>query len=255
MSLPSSPAPTVRGLDRLYHALLDLVFPPRCVGCGQWGVSLCPQCQTAISPVPAPICERCGRPVFGCEVCPLCRRDPPPLSAIRSAAIFEGPLRLAIHHLKYKGQRGLAQPLGALMAQAWPKAMRDGDCLIPVPLHTARERERGYNQARLLAEELGRRIGLPVICNAIYRVRATQPQVHLDARARRENVAGAFAATGQASMRGRRPVLVDDVCTTAATLSACAEALWQAGAAQVFAYTLARAIWDPTRPEVLSDRL
>ncbi len=140
------------------------------------------------------------------------------------------------------------------MAQAWPEAMRDGDCLIPVPLHTARERERGYNQARLLAEELGRRIGLPVICHAIYRVRATQPQVHLDAPARRANVAGAFAA-GPASMRGRRPVLVDDVCTTAATLSACAEVLWQAGAAQVFAYTLARAHWDPARPEVLSDQL
>ncbi len=254
MSPPSPQAPAARNLDRLYQALLDLVFPPRCVGCGRWGALLCAQCQTAIASVPTPICERCGRPVLERAACPACHRDPLPLSAIRSASIFGGPVRLAIHHLKYKGQRDLARPLGALMAQAWPEAMRNGDCLVPVPLHTARERERGYNQARLLAEELGKRIGLPVVCDAIYRVRATQPQVHLDARSRRVNVAGAFAA-GPASMRGRRPVLIDDVCTTAATLSACAEVLWQAGAAQVFAYTLARAIWDPARPEVLSDRL
>lgn len=254
MSPSSLPALVMRGSDRLYRALLDLVFPLRCINCGQWGVSLCPRCQTTISPIPTPICERCGRPVFGSGTCPICQNDPPPLSAIRSMAIFEGPLRLAVHHLKYKGQRELAQPLGTLMAQAWPEAMQNGDCLVPVPLHAARERERGYNQAKLLAEELGRRIGLPVICDAIYRVRATQPQVHLDARSRRVNVAGAFAA-GPISMRGRRPVLVDDVCTTAATLSACAEVLWQAGAVQVFAYTLARAIWDPARPEMLSDRL
>ncbi|MCS7221830.1 MAG: ComF family protein [Anaerolineae bacterium] len=254
MSLPLLSTLAVRGLDRLYQALLDVIFPPRCVSCGQWGVSLCLQCQAAISPVPTPICERCGRPMLGRKVCPICRCDPPPLSAIRSAAVFEGSLRLAIHHLKYKGQRSLAQPLGAWMAQAWPETIQGGDCLVPVPLHRARERERGYNQARLLAEELGKRIGLSVVCDAIYRVRATQPQVHLDARSRRANVAGAFTA-GPASMRGRRPVLIDDVCTTAATLSACAEVLWQSGAAQVFAYTLARAVWDPTRPEMLPDRM
>ena len=139
------------------------------------------------------------------------------------------------------------------MARAWPVDVIHGDCLIPVPLHPSRERQRGYNQAQLLAEALGRRIGLPVVKDAVRRVRATQPQVHLDARARQENVIGAFAE-GDVSIRGRCPVLIDDVCTTSATLSACARVLWQAGATEVWAYTLARAAWDPERPDVLPDR-
>ncbi|MCD6289487.1 MAG: ComF family protein [Anaerolineae bacterium] len=130
------------------------------------------------------------------------------------------------------------------MAQAWPGDVITGDCLVPVPLHPERERERGYNQAALLAQVLGDRLGLPVVANAIRRTRATQPQVHLDASARWENVMGAFAPA-HVSMHGRQPVLIDDVCTTGATLIACAQALLEAGATRVWAYTLARAAWDP----------
>jgi len=140
------------------------------------------------------------------------------------------------------------------MARAWPDDVITGDCLVPVPLHPDRERERGYNQARLLAEVLGEQIGLPVICDAVRRVRATQPQVHLDAQARQANVVDAFAG-GSALLQDRRPVLVDDVCTTSATLSACARVLWQAGATEVWAYTLARAAWDPAHPDTLPDRV
>ncbi len=244
----------IQRTDPIRQAVLDLVFPPHCAGCGRWGALLCTHCREAITPIPAPVCPRCGRPTLTPNLCAVCRRDPPPLTAIRSAAVFDGPLRAAIHRLKYRGQQSLARPLGMLMAEAWPSSLFDADGLIPVPLHPSRERERGYNQAYLLAKTLGQHLGLPVIGEALYRIRPTQPQVYLDAPSRRENVANAFAA-GSASVKGRRLVLIDDVCTTAATLSACAEALWQAGAAQVWAYTLARAAWDPARPEALSDRV
>ena len=236
----------------LRQALLDLVFPPRCAACHRSGAWLCADCQAAIPPMPTPVCARCGRPIRRPGLCSLCHREPPPLSAIRAAAVFGGPLRPAIHCLKYKGQRDLAQPLGALMARAWPGDLMPGDCLIPVPLHPGRERERGYNQARLLAEALGQEVRLPVIPHALHRTRATQPQVHLDAQTRRVNVAAAFSA-GEANLRGRRPVLVDDDCTTSATLAACAQALWQAGVTDVWAYTLARAAWDPTQTAPLPD--
>ncbi len=245
--------PVVRAIQPAWQGLLDLLFPPRCVGCGQWGSLFCARCQEATPPIPSPVCDRCGRPTVHSGTCSLCHRAPPPLSGIRSAAVFDGPLRRAIHHLKYRGRSALAQPLGMIMARAWPGDAIHGDCLIPVPLHPSRERQRGYNQARLLAEVLGRQIGLPVVKGAVRRVRATRPQVHLDARARQENVIGAFSE-GDVPMRGRRPVLIDDVCTTSATLSACAHVLWQAGATEVWAYTLARAAWDPERPDVLPDR-
>ncbi len=234
------------------QALLDLVFPPRCAGCGRSGAWLCLECQNAIRPVPSPLCERCGRPNGRRGLCTLCQHEPPSLSAIRSAALFEGPLRPAIHALKYKGRRHLAEPLGRLMARAWPHTLFQGDCLVPVPLHPSRERERGYNQARLLAEALGRQIGLPVVAQAVRRERATQPQVHLNAQERRANVADAFVV-GPTPLPGRRPILIDDVCTTSATLSACAQVLWASGAEQVWAYTLARAAWDPQRPHLLPD--
>jgi len=239
-------------LRSVWRILLDLIFPPRCVGCGRWGSLLCDHCLSAVSWLCPPVCTRCGRPQARSWLCPDCRRSSPPLSAIRSAVIFEGPLRQAILHLKYRGQRELAQPLGTLMARAWPRDAMRGDCLVPVPLHPSRERARGYNQSRLLAEALSEQIGLPVVHGAIRRIRATRPQVYLKARDRRENVKGAFVVDGT-SLRGRRPILIDDVCTTGATLAACAEALWTAGAEDVRAYTLARAAWDPARPDILPD--
>ncbi len=235
------------------QALLDLLFPPHCAGCGQWGALLCARCEAAIAFISPPVCPLCGRPEPTASRCFLCRREPPPLAAIRSAALFEGPVRQAIYQLKYRGRRELARPLGMLMAKAWPARLFEADCLIPVPLHPERERERGFNQAHLLAEVLSVQVGLPMLPGALRRVRPTRPQVQLEAAARRENVRGAFAP-GDLPLRGRRPVLVDDVCTTTATLGACAEALRRAGVERVWAFTLARAPWDPARPRALPDR-
>ena len=231
--------PLRQALAPAWQRLLDLLFPPRCVGCGAPGTWFCPQCRASVTLIRPPLCQRCGRPLSEGRLCPQCRRAPPALEAIRSVAFFEAPLRQAIHHFKYRRRTELADPLGEMMAAYWPRLRWPVDLLIPVPLHERRRRQRGYNQAALLAHRLGRAVGCPVTEGALIRRRETAPQVSLNALERRRNVAGAF--TWRASpLRGASILLVDDVCTTGATLEACAAALRQAGAGSVRALTLAR---------------
>jgi ComF family protein len=149
-------------------------------------------------------------------------------------------LREAIHWLKYRGRTALAGSLGGLMAAYWLQHPMPADVVVPVPLHTARLRERGYNQAALLAHEMARWVGLVVDEQALVRWRITAPQVKLDARRRKENVHDAFRCSGDA-LTGKQVLLIDDVCTTGSTLEACAVALYEGGARGVQALTLARA--------------
>jgi len=225
---------------RIKEALLDLLFPPRCVGCRRHGTWLCPECEKGIERITGPLCPRCGRPASRSDrLCPACRGTAPPIDGIRSAAYFEGVLREAIHRFKYRGQWVLARPLGQLMVERWTACQLPTDVLIPVPLHPTRLAERGYNQATLLARELGAVVGLPIETGSLVRIRATLPQVTLDAPARQENVRGAFQCLDD-RIAGRQVVLIDDLCTTGATVSACSIALQEAGAGSVWAYTLAR---------------
>jgi ComF family protein len=173
-------------------------------------------------------------------LCLRCRTTPLRIDCIRSAVYFEGVLREAMHRLKYRGLAALAEPLGGLMATYWKKHPMPADIVVPVPLHAARLRERGYNQAALLAREMARQVGLQVAEQTLVRQRATAPQVELDARQRRENVRDAFCCSDD-SLSGSTVLLIDDVCTTGATLEACAIALIAGGARGVQALTLARA--------------
>jgi ComF family protein len=154
---------------------------------------------------------------------------------------FDGALRAAIHALKYRHAQDLAEPLGEILGTYWRDNPIPAGVIIPVPLHPTRERARGYNQSALLARGLAEAAELPVRKDILARVRATAPQVELGAEARRENVSRAFhCATGAAV--GLRVLLVDDVCTTGATLEACSQALRAGGANSVWALTLARAL-------------
>ncbi len=227
----------VQGIKR---SLLDLLFPPRCVSCGEMGNLLCAQCREKFELVEPPLCPRCGRPNPNGRLCPLCQRDPLQIDGVRSAAYFAGTLREAIHHFKYYNRQALAIPLGKLMGNYWEKSPLPAEIIVPVPLHPNRLRERGYNQAALLARELGQSTGLPVAENGLVRVRATRPQVELTAQERKENVSDAFHCSTM-EFKGKRALLIDDVCTTGATLEACSIALQQAGARSVWAFTLARA--------------
>ncbi len=161
-----------------------------------------------------------------------------PLSGARSAAHLSGPLREAVHSLKYEGVRALAGTLGQIVYDCWEAEPWTVDVIVPVPLHPQRRRERGYNQSALLARELARHTSLPVVEGALLRVTPTQPQVGLNAAERVENVRGAFRCGGD-DLSEQRVLLVDDVLTTGATLRACAQALLEGGAQGVWGLTLA----------------
>ncbi len=226
-------------IERTKVFLLDLLFPPRCIGCRRKGIWLCASCIDKIELIRPPICPLCGRPVSQGGLCSFCRSDPPPLDGIRSIAYFEGIMRQAIHRFKYENLQALAIPLGEMMSDYWRRSPLPADVIVPVPLHPHRERERGFNQATLLARELGKRIDLPVVIGSLIRVRETAPQVGLSAQERRENVEGAFLCSDE-RLAGRRVLLIDDVCTTGATLAACGIALREGSARSVWALTLAR---------------
>lgn len=220
--------------------LLDLLFPPRCVGCRQFGSWLCSECRSAIEVLRPPLCPRCGLPTAKGQFCPHCQHGALQLDGIRSVAFFEGPLQQAIHYLKYSNSRHLAAPLGEMMVSYWQDVHFPADVIVPVPLHARRLRQRGYNQAALLARELGKGVGLPVLEDALLRVRDTASQVDLNAEERKENVRGAFYCPDD-RLAGKKVLLVDDVYTTGATLEACSLALKQRGVHRVWALTLARA--------------
>jgi ComF family protein len=179
-------------------------------------------------PLAGAVCERCWAAVVAFA---------PPCNAIGE---YDGVLREIIHALKYDGRRSVAPGLSALMKRQGVRVLAGADCVVPVPLHPARERERGFNQA----DDLARGLGLPV-ARVLRRVKSTMPQVDLSADARKTNVGDAFAA--QARAVPRVVVLIDDVTTTGATLDACVRVLRAAGAREVRRLTAARVSTAPPR--------
>ena len=221
-------------LRRLTDAALDLAFPAACSGCGREGAPLCTVCLPALD-------ARLGLP--GGTPIGLPADLPAPLLQLEWCAPFAGPVRAALHDLKYAGERRLAEPLGESVARRWGRVGTSADLVVPVPVHAGRERQRGYDQAALIAAVAGERLGLPVV-RALERERATVAQFELGRDERASNVAGAFRLRRS---RGRGPsvaghwvLLVDDVVTTGSTLAACAAALERAGARAVSAIAVAR---------------
>lgn len=218
------------GRTRAADALLSLIYPRRavCMGCGsQEGFDrdwLCEACREALAS------RWIGAP-------------PPPDGALfRGAAYayhYGGPAGGLVRNLKYRGVTRLAPSMGRVMAKAFERIQPTGaDCVAPVPMHPRRLRQRGFNHAALLAEEAAARLELPTI-DVLERVRNTRQQVRLPAAERRLNMDGAFAL--RADVRGRRIILVDDVCTTGATARACASTFLAGGAEAVYLLCFARA--------------
>ncbi len=237
MTLSAPPAPA----RSLWEKALDLVFPPRCAGCRRPGAWICARCWPSVPWLGDATCSRCGRPTEGgvCATCPAktARRGDWALPPIRAVARYEGAAREAVRELKYHQHHNIATLLGALMATRMDE---ERPILVPVPLHPARRRQRGYNQAELLAREVGKRLRSPVVAGRLRRVRPTADQVTLSAAERWHNVHGAFEWRG-APVDGL-VVLVDDVCTTGSTLAACAYALRSAGMPRIRALVFARAV-------------
>lgn len=233
----------------LLSHLLDLIFPPRCVGCGAGGAIFCAHCVTSIRPPVGGVCARCHRPLVPTGdavpvgLCADCHGDGiSALAGLRVAARYEGAVRQAILAFTYTGQRRLGEPLGDVLAGVALEVRPHVQLVVPVPLHPLRQRQRGYNQAELLARHAATRLGLPVRSDLLARTRATPPQVGLSLVARQANVASAFAPTQHAAgaLAGRAVLLVDDVTTSGATMSAAAQALLAGGAATVWGLAMAQ---------------
>jgi competence protein ComFC len=221
--------------DRFRSSVVDAAFPRRCAGCAKRGFWVCPECKAAFGKFEPPWCNKCGLP-RAVQPC-LCGTNPPELKQFRAFGPHDGWLRHAIHALKYGEETARARHLGGLLGPL-VQSLEPWDWVVPVPLHAGRQRERGFNQAELLAQyavEDKWKI-LPAL---VRRIRATPQQVGLDAASRRLNLQGAFAAVEPELTVGRRIVLVDDVLTTGSTLQQCALALLEAGATSVSAVTLA----------------
>jgi ComF family protein len=225
------------------QTILDIIFPPRCVGCQKSGHVLCPSCISQIPLLTSPLCQRCSRPLTVSGICKQCQYYSPNLSGLRAVSVYQEPLRAYIHALKYEGNTRLAKPLGQLLAQAYLTYGMRTDAVLPEPLHSERQQKRGYNHAYLLAAACANHIGIPLYNNILVRHRATSAQVGLNSGDRRQNVAGAFLCTPAFAthvLYGRTLLIIDDVYTTGATLEACAAPLFAAGARAVWGLVLAR---------------
>ncbi len=223
----------------LKRAALDLLFPRWCIGCGKEGSYICRDCRRGLPFISPPVCVYCGRPLGHEALCRGCDNAPAQIDGIRSPFVFSGIIRQAIHELKYRNLRTLAPSMAGLLNDYLTENPLPGDVLVPVPLHRKRLRERGYNQSALLAGELGKLSGLPVITGCLVRQSYTAPQARSVAVAdRRKNVAEAFACR-DSRLKDKRVILIDDVSTSGATLNACAAVLKDAGAASVWGLVMA----------------
>jgi len=234
----------VRPVYHLYRWLwssLDLLFPPICAGCDQRGVHWCDNCSTQTKEIKPPICVICGRPMGEYELCHRCSSKTQHFNYLRSWALHEDPVREAILRLKYRHDISLGVILAEPLVELVDDIGWDIDLVVPVPLGVARLRERGYNQAILIARPIALRTGLRYNSNGLTRIRETRSQVGLSYNQRRTNVKNAFH--GNPDLIANHNVLVvDDVATSSATMDACGEALKKAGAEKVYWVTLTRAI-------------
>lgn len=232
----------------LLRGLAELVVPPACFSCGARSYTpLCAGCVSAIETIEEPVCPICGRPtVHDVAMCSGCRAHRPTFDCARAYAVYDFPIKDAVIGLKSKQGRGLAEFLAPRLTEAFHSAIAGADAVTFVPISPGRLLKRGFNQAEELANAVSVCSGTPAI-NALKMTRAVKDQGQLPPAKRAANVAGAFALKSRsphfvADISKRRIILVDDVITTGATVSACSFVLKEAGAADVTVLTLARAV-------------
>jgi competence protein ComFC len=237
-------------IPKALHALASLFYPATCVVCTanvERSEYLCPDCQRRAPRIVAPFCAKCSEPFPGAITqtfrCANCEHRVLHFDCAVAAYRSRGLVRRLVHEFKYAKQRHLRYPIAAWLRETLldPRLHdRHFDVIVPVPLHPARERERGFNQAMLLAELLAASITVP-LCAALERTRYTTTQTAYDRAERMENLHGAFRLRKNQDVRDLRVLLIDDVLTTGSTLSECARVLRDAGAVSVHAATAARA--------------
>jgi ComF family protein len=238
-------------LKQFSATLLEFFLPRLCLFCGvavgeKAAIAVCPACEARIKWVESPLCTCCGKVFEEREgpdrVCGECQTDSPPFARARAAALYDGPVATAITRFKFSRQMAFLPVM-----QHWLKRplclelVAAADLLAPVPLHPKRIKNRGFNQALLLARAFP---GVPVAREAVVRTRHTAPQVGLNPKERKDNVKGAFAVPDPELVKGKSVLLIDDLFTTGSTVKECARVLRRAGARRVEVLTVSRVRYD-----------
>ena len=236
-------------IRRTGEALLSLFYPPHCAACGSEtaaGIHLCADCAAQAVRIEPPFCRVCSQPFEGAITneftCANCGERKFHFDCAVTRLMSRGVVRDLVHRFKYDREFYLRHPLAGWAAEALEDERikaQPFDFLVPVPLHSARRRDREFNQAEAIAQLLARRTRVPLY-DALKRIRYTTTQTRLDRHERMENLRGAFRVRHPARVQNRHLLLVDDVFTTGSTVDECARVLRQAGAASVRALTVAR---------------
>ncbi|MCX6811483.1 MAG: ComF family protein, partial [Candidatus Berkelbacteria bacterium] len=204
---------------KTWDYILDLIYPKECVGCNKEGVWLCRRCSNKIIKIKTPYCPKCRRITKNGQFCRNCRRKMS-LTGIIISAHYQEPLRETIHRYKYEGLRDLKNQLSNLIIERLKNNLPRGEkIIIPIPLNRKRELERGFNQARELAEIISLRFDIPLAKDVLIRKKYTLPQINLKLKERSENIKDAFRLSSNKGTKGKTILLIDDVTTSGATLN------------------------------------
>jgi len=218
--------------------IIELIFPPNCVGCGSAGAWWCDHCDAQVKQIATPRCSGCGKLTAKGQYCPRCRRKTV-LTGLIAGAYYQPPFNRAVQALKYRHAWAVAPRLVVYLLPPSAQAGLSATVLVvPVPLHAARQRQRGHNQAEVLARLVVKATGWQITTD-LERTKHTTSQTGLTRAQRQTNVRDAFRWRGP-PLQNRTVLLIDDVATTRSTLNACAAALKAAGARQVWAGVIAK---------------
>ena len=237
-------------------SLLRWIYPPKCISCRTifapvhnaprpW---ICDNCKPLFTPVPNPICHRCGHPKISENAsCLSCQNRHFYFESHRAAFVYDGVVRDLIHNIKFRNERQIAEGLGHLFAEVIRDFGFNGDYIIPVPLYPAKKRVRGFNQASVLARPLSDVLEIPIVENMIKRVKKTAPQSGLSVPGREQNLSDAFKFNGKKyDITDKMILLVDDIFTSGATMNTCAKVFMDHNAARVICLSLSIAVRDLT---------
>lgn len=235
-------------LQQTIETAITFLYPAQCRVCEkQLGLEsvpyMCGECWDGIPLIEPPWCEMCGIPNTEGK-CDECATTPPPYGKLRTIAYYESALQQAIHFFKFEKRTSLAKPLTQLTMEHFPDDcnISEYDFILPIPIHKKRLRERGFNQATLLAKGIAKNVGVQVVTDALVRHRNTSPQSSLDREARQTNIVGAFELKKKEVVRNKRILVLDDVYTTGATVREAVKVLWDADPIEVDVLTLARTL-------------
>lgn len=224
-----------------FWQVIDWVFPPQCVGCGKLGEVLCADCFNSIDFLRTGLCQKCGYPCGKSNECKGCGEIHPHFIEQRSLAVYNGVIEKSVIRLKYKNDLAMGLTYSRSLAALVKDSGWQVDTVVPVPLSKERLKSRGYNQAAVLAYPLALELRIPMNDKSITKIKDTATQVHLGARERQANLAGAYEPIGD-SLRDRSVLVVDDVITTGSTINECALAVLKAGAKEVYGISLGRSV-------------